>query len=145
LYPVRNPVDHARKWHLGIAEESCRFGCADEPAGRRFAATKDRLPAETLAERLRQGPYTDRFRSADIQGARRYCAVAKRSQGLTVRIPLPNDIDVASREIDGHARQNLPCHIMEHAIAHVDRIVEPEEAAGCVVEAREILKHALPA
>src|SRR5688572_6678423 len=49
------------------------------------------------------------------------------TQGHGVGVALPDDIDVAGREIDGRAAEDFAGDVVEHAIAAVDRVVEPEQ------------------
>src|SRR6185295_14119787 len=52
LDPVGLPVEHAREWHAGGAEELLRRSRVDQPGGRRFFSDDGGLAAEALAELL---------------------------------------------------------------------------------------------
>ena len=70
---------------------------------------------------------------------------AQRAQRLSVGVALPDDVDVAHRQVDRLAGSTLLRHVEQHAVAHVDRVVQADEPAGRAVRAREVLEHALAA
>src|SRR6185312_816907 len=141
--PVGDPVDHAAERHAGIAEQAMRLGAVDEPAGRRLTADEMRRLAEALAERDSKRADADRLGPADIEGRGRPRDVAERAQHHAVGVALPDHVDMAGGEIDGLAHPHLLRHVVQHAITHVDGVIEPNEAARRTMEAREILEHAL--
>src|SRR6185369_6677751 len=58
-------------------------------------------------------------------------------------IALPDHVDMAHRHVDLHAVTHLGADVVQHAVAHVDGVVEPEDAARRAMQAGEILEHAL--
>ena len=65
----------------------------------------------------------------------------ERAQHHGIGIALPDHVDVAGGEIDRLPRKHARGDVMEHAVAHIDRIVEANDAAGRAVQARKILEH----
>ena len=69
--------------------------------------------------------------------------MSEATQCLRGSVALPDEIDVAEADVDGLALQHLAGDVVQHAVAHVDRIIEPEQAARRCIFAREIFEHAL--
>ena len=64
------------------------------------------------------------------------------AQRLRGRIALPDEIDMAEADVDRLALQHLAGDIVQHAVAHVDRVVEAEQPSRRRMLLREILEHA---
>ena len=67
------------------------------------------------------------------------------AQRLRRGIALPDEIDMAEADIDRRALEDLGRDVVQHAIAHVDRVVEAEQPARRFELVREIFEHALAA
>ena len=104
-----------------------------------------RRPAEAAAELLGQPAHLDRLGARDVDGRGRRGGVRQAAQRHGVGIALPDHVDVAHGEIDGLAVAHLGGDVVQHAIAHVDGVVEPHEAAGRAEPRGEMLEHALAA
>ena len=66
------------------------------------------------------------------------------AQRHVVGIALPDHVDMAHAEVDRLAVAHLAADVVQHAIAHVDRVVQPEQPARRAVLGREIGEHVLP-
>ena len=67
------------------------------------------------------------------------------AQCLRRCIALPDEIDVTEADVDRLARKYLDGDVVQHAVSHIDRVVQTEQAARRRMLAREILEHALAA
>src|SRR5207253_5038342 len=114
-----------------------------EPGGRLLAADNDRLAAEPRAEFCREIAHAQNFVAADIDRRGRRLAMCEAAQRLYGRVALPDEIDLAEADVDCFALQDLCRDVMQHAISHVDRVVQPKQSPGRRKFAREILEHAL--
>src|SRR5215831_3101546 len=137
--PVRGPIDERAERHARITEEPRRLGGIDEPSLGGFDAGEDRRFAQALSEGLRQGADAHRLRSADVERARRHRAMAEGAQHHVIGVALPDDVDVAGGEIDRLARAYAGGDVVQHTVAHVDRVIEADDAAGRSARARKIL------
>jgi hypothetical protein len=59
------------------------------------------------------------------------------SAARRVGVALPDHVDVAHREVDRLAVAHLAADVVQHAVAHVDRVVQPEQAARRAVLAEK--------
>src|SRR5262245_7883038 len=141
--PVRGPIDELAERHARVTEEPRRLGGIDEPGVGRFDAGEDRRFAQALPEGLRQGADAHRLRPADVERARGHGAMAERAQHHGIGIALPDHVDVAGGEIDRRSGEHARGHVVQHAVAHVDRVVEADDAARRSARARKILEHGL--
>src|SRR4029453_14607883 len=112
------------------------------PCTPRFAPREHRPFAKTLAELLRQ-PADALRRTADVEWARRHGAMIERAQDKFIGVTLPNHIHVAHCEIKRRDGMYACRDVKKNAIAHVDRIVEADDAARCFVYARKMREHRL--
>ena len=64
----------------------------------------------------------------------------QRAQHHGIGIALPDYVDVTGLKVDRFALVDTCRDVVQHAIAHVDSVVEPDDAAGRVGGAREILE-----
>ena len=141
--PVRGPIDEPHQRHAGITEQPHRLGGVDEPAVGGLDAGEDRPLAQALPEGFRQPAHAHGLRAADIERARRHRAMTERAQHHVVGVALPDHVDVADREVDRLAGEHARGDVVQHAVAHVDRVVEADDAARRAARAREILEHGL--
>src|SRR5258708_22222172 len=81
--------------------------------------------------------------TADIDRRGWRLAMCEAAQRLRRRIALPDEIDMAEADIDRLALKYLGRDVVQHAVAHVDRVVQPEQPAGRFELLRKILEHAL--
>src|SRR6059058_3572870 len=141
--PVRRPIDELAERNARRAEQPPRLGGVDEQGVGRFDADKVRLLAQTFAERFCEPADAHRLRPADIERARRHGAVAERPQHHAIGIALPDHVDMAGRKIDRRAGEHTRGHVVEDAVAHIDCVVEADDAARRSALARKILEHGL--
>src|SRR5258708_37056953 len=141
--PVCGPGDQS----LGIddrqAEHSYCLRGVGEPRGRLLLADDNRLALEPRAEFRREITHRQDFMTADIDRRGRRLAMREAAQRLRRRIALPDEIDVAEADIDRLALKYLGRDVVQPAVAHVDRVVQPEQPAGRFELLRKILEHAL--
>ena len=86
-----------------------------------------------------------RLRAGDVDRRGRRRGVRQAAQRDRVGVALPDDVDMAHGEVDRLAVAHLAADVVQHAVAHVDGVVQAEQAAGRAVLGREILEHALAA
>src|SRR6478609_3152966 len=141
--PVRGPIDQGQQRYAWITEQPRRLGGVDQPAFGGFDAGENRRLAEAMPERFCQPAHAHRLRAADIERARRHGAMAQRTQHHGIGIALPDHVDVARSEVDRLACEHACGDVVQHAVAHVDRIVEADDAPRRSARAREVLEHAL--
>ena len=128
--PVGDPVDHPGR----AAPADSRTAPMPAPvltsqAVRRFRAGDLGRLAEAAAERLRQRADADGLRPADVERRGRRGAMAQRAQRLRIGVALPDHVDMAHGHVDRLAGLDLARDVVQHAVAHVDRVVEPDQAA----------------
>src|SRR6476620_12411964 len=135
--PVRGPIDEGQQRDAWITEQPRRLGGVDQPAFGGFDAGEYRWLAQALAKRFRQPAYAHRLRPADIERARRHGAMTQRAQHHCIGIALPDHVDVAGRQIDRLGGEHARGDVVQHAVAHVDRIVQSDDAPRRSGRARE--------
>src|ERR1700722_11630990 len=133
--PVGDPVDHPTKRNGRIAEQSMGLGRIGKPAYRRLASREVRRLAKTYPESFGEGADAHCFGAADIQRLGWRCTIAKRAEHYAVGVALPDDVGVADGDIDFAVRQDFLRDVVQHAIPHIDRIVEPDQASQRAVYA----------
>ena len=106
-------------------------------------ADDDGLAAEPRAELCREIADAEDLVAADIDRRSRRVAMREAAQRLRRGVALPDEVDVAEADVDRLAVKDLCRDVVQHAVAHVDRVVQPEQSAGRCEFAREIFKHAL--
>src|SRR3954451_13564794 len=141
--PVRGPIDEGHQRYAWITEQPRRLGGVDEPAFGGFDASENRRLAQALPERFCQPAHAHGLRAADIERARRHGAMTQRAQHYGIGIALPDDVDVARSEVDRLACEHARGDVVQHAVAHVDRVIESDDAPRRSARAREISEHAL--
>ena len=67
------------------------------------------------------------------------------AQRHRVRVALPDHVDVAHGHVDRLAVAHLAGDVVEHAVAQVDRVVQPEDSARRAAPSRSTSEHALAA
>src|SRR3954447_25199434 len=134
--PVGLPVEHGGERHARRTEKALGGSRVDQPGGRRLFASDGRLLAEALAEFLREGPHADYLGAAHVDWRGRRRAMREEAQRLLVRLALPEDVDVAHADVDRLAREHLGGDVVQHAVAHVDRVFEAHQPAGRAVALR---------
>src|SRR3954471_3838176 len=139
---VRGPIDQGQQRHARITEQSRRLGGVDQPALGGFDAGENRWLAQALPERFSKPAHAHGLRAADIERARRHGAMTQRAQHNGIGIALPDDVDMARGEVDRLACEDARGDVVQHAVAHVDRIVEADDAPRRSPCAREISEHA---
>src|SRR5258705_13180901 len=116
-----------------------------EPGGRPLGPDNDRLAAEPRAELGCEIAYAKDLMTADIDRRRRRVAMGEATQRLGRGVALPDEVDMAEADVDRLAPEDLARDVVRHAVAHVDRVIQPEQAAGGAKFAGEIFEHALAA
>src|SRR5438105_9232341 len=142
-YPVGGPTDELPGIDDRQAEQFHRLRCVGEPGRRLLLADNDGRAAKTLAEFRGEVAHRQDFVAADIDRRGRRIAMRQTTQRLCGRVALPDEIDVAEADVDRLALEDLAGDVVQHAVAHVDRVVEPEQPSGRRILLREILEHAL--
>src|SRR4051812_9928622 len=74
--------------------------------------------------------HRENFVTADIDGRGRRVAMGETAQCLRRCIALPDEIDVTEADVDRLARKYLDGDVVQHAVSHIDRVVQTEQAAG---------------
>src|SRR4051794_37007798 len=126
-HPVGGPADQL----LGIddrqAEQFHRLRGIGQPRRRLFLADNDGRAAKTLAEFRGEIAHGENLVAADIDRRSRRLAMRQAAQRLRGSVALPDEIDMAEADIDRFALQHLAGDVVQHAVAHVDRVVEAEQ------------------
>src|ERR1700682_951234 len=143
--PVRGPGDQLPGVDDRQAEQFYRLRSVGEPGRRLLGAGNNGLTAETGGGPRREVAHAEDFVAADIDRGGRRVAMRKAAQRLGRGIALPDEIDMAEADVDRLAAEDLARDVVQHAIAHVDRVIQPEQPAGRGKFAREIFEHALAA
>src|SRR6478609_6712177 len=142
-HPVGGPADEL----LGVddrqAKQLHRLRGIGEPCRRFFLADNLRRAAEPLAEFCGEIAHGENLVAADIDRRGWRLAMRQAAQRLRGGVALPDEIDMAEADVDRLALQHLSGDVVQHAVAHVDCVVEPEQAPGRPMLLREILEHAL--
>ena len=86
--------------------------------------------AEVLREGVGEIPDRDRLGSVTLSGEVGVVQCAQAAQRDRVGVPLPDHVDLAHRDVDRLAVAHLARDVVEHAVAQVDRIVEPVDQTG---------------
>src|ERR1700683_1767923 len=139
--PVGGPVDHGCERHARIAEKAHCLRRVGEPRLRRLFANDQRLLAEPIGKLMGEPTHRNGFRAGDIDRCRWRRRVTQTAQRQRIRVALPDDIDVAHADVHRLFVADLAGNIKQNAVAHIDRIVQTEQAAGCGVGLREILEY----
>src|SRR5580704_10736544 len=142
-HPVRDPIDHAPQWYSRIPKKPQRFARIGKPSHGGFSANQAWRLAKPLAECLGERPNADYFRTTHIERLSRGRAMAESAQDHVIGITLPNDVDVSGRDVDLLAIDNFLRNVVQNAVAHVDRIIKPDQTSRRTVLAGKILEHAL--
>ena len=67
--------------------------------------------------------------------------MGQRTEGKAVGVALPDHVYMADGQVDGGALGHLLGNVAQHAIAHVDGVVQPDQATGHAMDLREMLEH----
>ena len=119
-------------------------GIAD-PAGGGLAARELRRAIEAAAELLGEPAHGDGLGSRDVDRRGRPRGAGEAAQRHGVGVALPDDVDMAHGEVDGLPVAHLGGDVVQDAVAHVDCVVEADDAAGGAEAGGEMLEHALAA
>jgi hypothetical protein len=71
--------------------------------------------------------------------------VREQAQALVVGVALPDDVGIAHRQVQCDPAVHGGCHVVQHAVAGIDRIRQAHGAPGRTVLARTELEHPLAA
>src|SRR6185295_8271840 len=141
--PVGGPADQLLGINDWQAEQFYGLRRVGQPGRRLFLAGDDGSAAKPLAEFRGEIAHGQDFMAADIDRRGRRIAMRQTTQRLRRCVALPDEIDMAEADVDRLALQDLARDIVQHAVAHVDRVIEPEQPSGRRILPREILEHAL--
>src|SRR3954452_2813662 len=128
--PIGLPIEHRGERHARRAKQALRRRRVDQPGARRLFAGDGDLLAEALAEFLREGTHADHLGAAHVDRRCRRRAMREEAQRLLVRLALPEDVDVAHGDVDRLAGEYFGGNVVQHAVAHVDRLFEAHHPAG---------------
>ncbi len=59
----------------------------------------------------------------------------ERAERHLVGVRLPDHVDVAHRQVDGHAGQQALRQVHEDPVSHLDGVVEPQNRDACAARA----------
>ena len=137
-YPISHPINHPRERNNRVPIKPLRRQRIIIPTRLRLLALENRFPPEAAAKLVRRHADAHVLRPADVQRRRRRGRVREHAEDLRVGVALPDDGGVRGADGDGFAAADPAGHVVQDAVAHVDGVVEPGEAAGRAVAAGEV-------
>jgi hypothetical protein len=101
-----------------------------QPGRRLFLAGDEGSAAKSLAEFRGEIAHDQISWPLTLIGEVGRIAMRQTTQRLRRCIALPDEIDMAEADVDRLALQDLARDIVQHAVAHVDRVIEPNSCPG---------------
>ncbi len=143
-YPVGNPINHPGQRNDGVSIKTLRGERVVVPPGLCLFTFEDWFFTEAAAEFVCGHSDAHLFRAAHIQSCRWRGRMCEQPKDLGIAVALPDDRGIGSADRNRFAVADPLCDVVQHSVAHVDGVIEPGQATGCALAAREIREHPLP-